>query len=65
MEGLSIECIVPPDPYSIIDRKINTLENMSAECGALLAKVAIRQSKITITRQQPQLSLRDVTLVRR
>ena len=49
MEGLSIECIVPPDPYSIIDRKINTLENMSAECGALLAKVAIRQSKITIT----------------
>ena len=65
MEGLSTECIVPPDPYSIIDRKINTLENMSAECGALLAKVAIRQSKITITRQQPQLSLRDVTLVRR
>lgn len=65
MEGLSIECIVPPDPYSIIDRKINTLENMSAECGALLAKVAIRQSKITITRQQPQFSLRDVTLVRR
>ena len=65
MEGLSIECIVPPDPYSIIDRKINTLENMSAECGALLAKVAIRQSKITITRQQPVLSLKDVTLVRR
>ena len=62
MEGISIEYVVPEDPYKLIDKKINTLENMSAECGALLAKVAIRQSRISATSPQT-LSFERLTLV--
>ena len=63
MEGLTIEYVVPKDPFHLIDKKINTLENMSAECGALLAKVVIRQSRITATSPQT-LSFERLTLVR-
>lgn len=62
MGSIAIEYVVPKDPFQLIDKKINTLENMSAECGALLAKVAIRQSRITATSSQT-LSFERLTLV--
>ena len=60
---VTIKCVVPKDPYAFVDRKLNTLENMSAECGALLAKVAIKQSRITISHQR-HMSFDALTLVR-
>lgn len=62
MDKISIEYVVPEDPYKLIDKRINTLENMSAECGALLAKVAIRQSRISATNAQT-ISFERLTLV--
>ena len=50
MNDISIEYVVPDHPYKSVDKKLNVLENMSAECGALLAKVHIRQSRISSAR---------------
>ena len=66
MESTVVVCDGPADAehnsFRTIDRRMVLLEHMSAECGALLAKVSIKQSRLTGPKPSV-LSLDQLTLI--